>query len=568
MARSKGDDAIDGQLIASIFEERAEYLSKEELRDWTAETPKDTEILAKLRGPGTKLLIGPRGSGKSTFLRRAYFDLAHTGRALPAYVNYGQSLALEPLFHRKSNALRLFRQWVLMKIVIGVKEGFEESHAKVPADLMSLTERASRFVARLERREDVDPPERELAPSELMTLLEEWTHDAGHRRCVLLLDDAAHAFSSEQQREFFEIFRGLRSRVVASKAAVYPGITSYTPHFHVGHEAELVEAWHRPDDPQFLEMMRSIVGKRLTPELKQRLRGKADVVDYLALASFGIPRGFLVMLSEILGVEEDDSARPSRNAAGRTVAGHAASVRGIFHALSGKLPRFGNFIEIGAELEKAMIDAIREFNRGKATGKKAVVVALPEPLEAELDRVLSLLEYAGMIRRLDSVSRGVKGTFQRFMVHYALLISENALSLGKSHSLKAVVEALRRRDAHSFVRSRGTSLLGADFLSRCTLDLAPCQNCGTPRVSEDAKFCMRCGAELTDASIYEELLHAPIDRLPLTENKLKRLKDHSSIRTVQDVLLDEESRLLRAVPYVGPVWAGRIKRHAEEYVSV
>jgi hypothetical protein len=79
---------------------------------------------------------------------------------------------------------------------------------------------------------------------------------------------------------------------------------------------------------------------------------------------------------------------------------------------------------------------------------------------------------------------------------------------------------------------------------------------------------MRCGAELRNASIYEELTKAPIDRLPLTPKKLKGLKTRSAVRTVQDILLDEESKEIRKVPYVGPVWAARIRNAAEEYVSV
>jgi hypothetical protein len=54
------------------------------------------------------------------------------------------------------------------------------------------------------------------------------------------MDDAAHAFSQKQQGEFFEVFRELRSRRVACKAAVYPGVTSYSPNMQVGHEAELL----------------------------------------------------------------------------------------------------------------------------------------------------------------------------------------------------------------------------------------------------------------------------------------------------------------------------------------
>jgi predicted AAA+ superfamily ATPase len=56
--------------LAAIFEERAENLSRDELRRWSGETDRDRGLLAKLKGPGAKLLSGPRGSGKSTLLRK------------------------------------------------------------------------------------------------------------------------------------------------------------------------------------------------------------------------------------------------------------------------------------------------------------------------------------------------------------------------------------------------------------------------------------------------------------------------------------------------------------------
>ena len=90
-------------------------------------------------------------------------------------------------------------------------------------------------------------------------------------------------------------------------------------------------------------------------------------------------------------------------------------------------------------------------------------------------------------------------------------------------------------------------------------------------MSEDAKFCMRCGRQLTDVSIYEELLKASIDdALPLTENKVSALTSATNIRTVTDLscFLDQESTEIRRAPYIGPIWAATIHRYADEFVSV
>lgn len=560
--------------LASVFEERAEFLSRTDLKDWTQITPNNRLVLSKLKGPGAKLLTGPRGSGKSTLLRAAYFDMVEADAALPIYVNYARSLALEPLFHHNANALAMFRQWVLMKIVVGTVETFEDLDHRLPDSLARIADDAQQYIDRLAVGQEPEPLLQELSPGALNKLLEGWARDAGRKRVVLLLDDAAHAFSQQQQREFFELFRELRSSRVAAKAAVYPGITSYSPNMHVGNEAELIEAWYRPDTDDYLDTMRSLLRRRLPASLLQRLEGSEELVDYLALASFGLPRGFLVMLRQVLGVEEDDAefeqelVTPTRRAADRAVAAHAQSVRDIFESLAEKMPRYRRFVEVGAELERAMVQGLMRFNDKRPSSAKGVVVGLAEPLGPQLSRVLDMLEYAGVVRKNESVSRGVKGVFQRYELHWAIVIDGNALSLGRSVAVSTVIDVLRTRDAHAFMRSRGTTLLGRDFTERCTLDLAPCQACGTPRVSEEAQFCMKCGRPLTEASIYEELLKAPIDRLPLTPKKLAGLKEHSALRTVGDILLDDESREIRQVPYVGAVWSARIHRYAEEYVSV
>jgi hypothetical protein len=240
----------------------------------------------------------------------------------------------------------------------------------------------------------------------------------------------------------------------------------------------------------------------------------------------------------------------------------------LYTALKVKLPRFRNFIDVGHDLVDKGISIMSNSNRERPIGRKAAVLAIGEPIGPELQRVLAFLEYAGIMRRLDSVSRGARGVYQRYLLHYALLLDENALGLGRSYPIADANAALHRRDAHAVVSVRATALLGPNYTSRCTLDLAPCQYCGTPRVSEEAQFCMRCGRPLASTSVYEELLKATIDGLPLTSNKIERLKKFTSIRTVQDILIDDEMKTLLSVPYIGPIWAGRIRGCAEEFVSV
>lgn len=553
--------------ISNVFEERAEYLSREELHEWTATTREDQAILNKLTGPGAKLLSGPRGSGKSTFLRRAYFRLLETRAALPVYVNYAKSLALEPLFHHRANALLVFRQWVLLKIAVSSFETLETFNVPISEELVKFATFGKSFISDLETGAQPEKIDMLLSPSVLIELIEAASEAIGARRSVLLLDDAAHAFSAEQQREFFEVFRQLRTRRISPKAAVYPGVTSYSPYFHIGHEAEVVEAWYRPEDHGYLSLMHDLVAKRLPKGLSVILLERPDMLDLLAFAAFGIPRGFLNMIAQVLRVDEGEPRAPSRQSTLAAITDNADSAERVFTSLSGKLPRFRYYIEIGEELLRSATGAVQEYNAGRDISTKAVIVALQAPLSAELQRITQLLEYAGVMRQVDSVSRGEKGIFQRFAIHYSFLITANALNLGRTFALADVVTALTKRDPHAFVRRAPSSLLGTDFRDRCKLDLPPCTKCGAPRLTEDQRYCMKCGSELSRASVYRELLRSPIEILPISRAKIEGIMEQTTLRTVQDILADDENQL-RKVPYIGPVWQARIKTYAEEYVSV
>jgi hypothetical protein len=553
--------------LASVFEERAENLSWNELRNWTTYTSREHHIVKKLRGPGAKLVTGPRGSGKSTLLKTAYYQSLDARDALPIYVNYAKSLALEPLFHQRADAIQLFRQWILWKIIRGLQAAFADVRLSLPSGLEEIASQATTVLRAFESGNVGIAIA--LAPSQVVELLEEAAHCFGSERCVVLMDDAAHAFSPEQQREFFEVFRELRSRRVACKAAVYPGVTSYSPNMQVGHEAELLEAWSQPDEDDYLDGMRKLVGRRLPASYSDSLKDKQELVDYLALAAFGLPRAFLNMLADVFDVDAEKVPRPTKLKAERAVANQAQEVRGVFSALGVKLPRYSTFVAMGGELERALIRTVSQYNSLQiSSAKKAKVVAIEQPIDPALQKLLNMLEYAGLVRPSGAVSRGVKGRFSRYTIHYSLLLSENALRLGKSVAIQEPVKALTNKNPHAFARTKGVKLLGEGYANRCTLDLPACQNCLAPRISEEQRFCMRCGHELSEASIYAELLHAPVSVLALPQKKIDGIADSSSLRTVQDILLDDELQLLRKVRGIGPVWSRKIRTAAEEFAGV
>jgi ABC-type arginine transport system ATPase subunit len=411
---------------SNVFEERAENLSKDELSDWTTLTAKDRLNIRKLKGAGAKLLIGPRGCGKSTLMRVAYFEVLSERSAFPIYVNYSRSMALEPLFHSNANAVLIFRQWVLCKIAREALASAAELKISLPKELARIANQADRVIVGLERGEVPSDHDLLISPSQLVEWLEQICFDLDVPRAVLLLDDAAHAFSGEQQTEFFEIFRQLRTKSIAPKAAVYPGITSYSPNFHIGHEAEELNAWYDVSDPQYLEGMKSLVARRFSSDIVRRLEGRDEQIELLALVAFGIPRGFLNMLSALL---DQQSTKAGWAETRPVIEAHAESVRKIFKSLTVRLPKFRHFVEVGLDLDRAFIEHIRRYNIAHIdAGTKTTVVGIEEPLASNLERVLHMMEYSGVVRDEGTQSRGSKGSYRKFMIHHALVARETLIN--------------------------------------------------------------------------------------------------------------------------------------------
>lgn len=558
-------------VLEALYTLRAEDLAEEDLERFTAEVPGDESILRRLMGPGPKLLKGPRGSGKSNYLKRAYFRLRNRDDVVVAYINYSQHLALEPLMLRSERALEHFRQWLVYKIIIALAEGLEDD---APKELRKLSTDGKKFVNELQTSVGKAPKfvPRAIAPAELLALIEGWTEQTGRSRAVLLMDDAAHAFMQQQQREFFEVFRALRSRTVACKAAIYPGVTSYSPFFNVGHEAEEIEVWIRTDSPEYLDAMHAIFEARFPDALQGSVR--RELVDLAAYASFGLPRNFLNILSDSLGDPEDDDedgvnfAAPTLRKVRDAIRENASRVRSLFEEVSRKLPRYDNFIQVGMEAQGAMIGAIRTTNRQRGRGNaKYIGMAIAQPWDAELSQVVSLMEYAGIVRRLGPVSRGTD-RYEKVQIHTSLLIADNALGLPQTPSAEDHNAALRRQSADDFVRRQPNGVLTAEMSERCRLNLSPCPKCNSPRISEDSVFCYKCGTALTEQSVYIELLSSPIESLLLTPIKLERIRERTNLRTVQDVILDEAGAQLRTVPSIGKTWSARIKARADEFVTL
>ena len=558
----------------SCFVEQAEYLEPGRFEEWVIDHPDEKSILQKLTQSGAKLITGPRGCGKTTLLLKAYRKLLEVQSTMPVYVNFKGSLRLEPLYKDSAKAVYWFNQWLIMKVYQGLFATLRELGVTPPTDLAVGPDTADRMAGRLELG-DIDLEE-ESAPLYIPALerdVDQILKRLGRKRCVLLLDDAAHAFSTDQQRDFFDFLRQVKSRTIAPKAAIYPGVTTYSSAFNVGHDAEEVDVWIKPDDQRYVTFMIALLEKRLPHDVLSRLMADRDSLLLVCYASFGMPRSLLNMVRTFYVAEDQetnthytvDFSRPRVAQAIRDVYENTV---GVFASLQIKLPMYSTFIQTGQQVYDRMIDLIKAYNKGKAAGRLSVTIAIQRPLPPEFQRLMGFFQYSGLIMPQRDVSRGVKGTFALYAIHYAALIERNALLARKSVGIAALAQGFEKRSRHEFTRTNYGRLLGeVKVADAFPLSLPPCEVCKTPRVNESAKFCLNCGNQLKGVSVFESLVNQSIDQLPLTAARLRRIKENSKVRTIKDILIDSENRELRGVPWIGPVWAKRILAYAEEFIA-
>lgn len=561
----------------SAFIEQAEYIDTESLLRWSSAHPEEDLIIRKLSRGGAKLITGPRGCGKTTLLLKAFHKLCNdkAGDTFPIYVNFKSSLKLEPLYQKGSNASFLFNQWILLKVYQGLYETLDTMKVESIQGLKFSKEFVNETTSHLELgRTDILNDENNLLsiPSiemEIKKVLESLNMD----RCVLLLDDAAHAFSSDQQRDFFEFFRQIKSKRLSPKAAIYPGVTIFSSTFHVGHDAEEIDVWIKPDSENYIEFMMEVIKRRLPSEVFDKLQSEKELLNLICYAAFGMPRALLNMIRGFYNEDEDEDADNyqivyNRKQGLKQIKKCFENTYNVYTSLKAKVPIYKQFISKGEELFSKMVLSTKTYNKSKSKDRQSVIIAIKRPLPAELSKVLGFFQYSGLLMPMKSISKGEKGVYDLYSVHYAALVENNALFGRTSININEYAYAFEHRHAHEYCRITPLSLLGTNDISNVfSLSLPPCKKCNAPRVNEYAKFCLNCGAPLKGASIFDSLVREDIKVLKISEKMIKRIKENSNIRTIKDIFMDHDNRELRNVPYIGPIRSKRIFSYAEEYLG-
>jgi hypothetical protein len=189
--------------VEQQYEERADHLELEAFPSRTALTSDAEEWIRSLTGTGAKLLVGPRGCGKTHLMRFAFTRcIADPDLPLAVYVNLNRYYTLEPLLRRRPEAMSTFYVWVLANVIVGCHESIEAFCAPGidrAIDIDSLLEfneiELRDLIGAYEKNQPLSAELADVASrltiDRVKQLLLRSADALGRRRIVLLLDDAA-----------------------------------------------------------------------------------------------------------------------------------------------------------------------------------------------------------------------------------------------------------------------------------------------------------------------------------------------------------------------------------------
>jgi hypothetical protein len=524
---------------------RTEDLRLDEVSKYFVETSGDRRIIDALKGRSAVLLRGSRGVGKSFLLRVAEAEMKQSFEAetiLPVYMTFARAGLIKQDQHN-------FLPWMTAKITSSVQRAITSYGLKVPegsalAALAGtqapqkstgppLMERIAsafeQFWSKDELPQDVSgAPE----PDAIRDAIEELCNDIGVARIALLVDEAAHVFIPEQQRQFFTLMRDLRSPYLSVKAAVYPGATSYGESFQPTHDAAVLDIERNVTDASYATAMREIVFRQ-DPSRKKEIEQYGEVFDTLAFAATGNPR---ILLKTLI------SSTPLRqNSAQKTIREYYREEIWAEHStLAERYPGHRALIDWGRNfLENDVLPAVHARNQKETEASSAIWIHRDAPQVVR--EALRLLCYSGI---LQEGTAGIRATRSEVGTRYMINVGCN---LAQDREPFSYGRRLRRS-----LDKRRMVEFGANHAAYRSIQDFPLD-----QLEQDGNVAL------------EARLISPISSLDLTAFQKSKLSE-LGLSTIGEVLnTDEES--FKTLHYVGEVRARQMRNAAHmaviEYLS-
>lgn len=431
---------------------RTEDIKDNEILNYFVDSKMDREIIESLKTKPPILLMGSRGNGKTMLLKVAEQELDKSfneNKILSVIVSFKKAGFLH------EDESKFFNYWMMSKILIALKKKLRkitglgefslfkeyyttefESEDDVINRLVSFSdklEKASKKRTDLEKKEInslADDIIDEIKPvSEIeyfQEIIEELCESAGIDRIIIFFDEACHNFIPYQQREFFTLFRDLRSPYISCKAAVYPGLTSYGT-FQPFHDAELKTINRDILSSSFIKNMREILEKQMSKESFERLLKTGQLLNHLIYASSGNPR---LLLKSVFSASNEFKSGLKTNSVNETIKNfyrndiwsEHTKIADLYNNISPLVNWGRDFIE-----DIVVPDTINKNNdRGldEEGFRQTSFFCIHRDAPESVKKSMRLLEYSGIVTLHTQGTRVRKGVYDRYLLNIGIMISQ------------------------------------------------------------------------------------------------------------------------------------------------
>lgn len=442
----------------SEFIYRTEEMTADQINNLFVSTSADEDIIQKLKSPTPILLVGSRGVGKSFLFRVAESQLNNsleTNKVLPVFVTFRKASLVQ------TGNTNQFQSWMLAKICSELQRALRKNGklasinysmgvllgASAKPEKSELEDITEMFESSWKRPGEVVDDSKVPTLDNLLNVVEDLCDELDIKRIVLFIDEAAHVFYPQQQREFFTLFRDLRSPYIKCNAAVYPGVTVYGDSFEPLHDAVRISLNRSVTDDNYIETMKEMVLNQADDStLSATLSKRGENFSILAYASGGNPRHLLKTVA-MAGKLDSTSVN-------KVIREYYRELLWAEHSnLSEKYPGYSKLIDWGRDfIETDVIPEVKakndkSMNKKGEEGATSAFFWIQRNAPQEARESLRLLEYTGIICEHSSGIRATRSELgSRYEINLGCLFAQEAVpattafSIAQKLSIKRMTE--------------------------------------------------------------------------------------------------------------------------------
>lgn len=544
-----------------LIETRTEDISSEEIESLFVETKLDRENLSFLKSSTPGLLVGSRGTGKTMLLKMVESELDKEfteNKNLAVFVSFSKALLVNPL-----DEIYYFRQWMLSKVLFSLKRKLKKLNVLVPSGIFkeyfnisteeNLSERVDKLIKIFEeswykKQSDIICHANEvigLEESNAITdvdyfkaLIEDVCNQCGIKKIIILFDEACHNFIPIQQREFFTLFRDLRSNYICCKAAVYPGISSYGT-VQKFHDVTVKKVERDLTSHDYVGKMREIVRNQVSDTFYNILESNGDYFNALIYASTGNPR---LLLKSINLASEGLRSLKKSNVISTIKEFYRTNIWNEHTKLAEMYEGHKDLIEWGRTfMEDEVLKSTWEKNKKIFTDSdksQTIFFAVHKDAPPAVKQAINILEYLGIVSLHTEGTKVRRELFDRYQVNFGVVLSS------EPSTKELPIDPISRYK---------------EIINGLSIKLFTDYGKSSPSYANSEKLLFK-EATIDVNYILKKIMDKSVSELDLTDFLIDKVKS-IGIETIRDILTKEEKNLQQAYG-IGPVKARRIFKTA------